>query len=529
MARGGRGTTIGMNRDSIWPLLWRLTYLTAILAGGFWLYAGVYAVEGTLLLAPGKPERLVVSPHAASGLGRVMHLGVPPDLLRAQQPRLYARALDRDQLYAERQLPFSVTLEQVEVLETRPPRLVLQRKRGEDTAEWRAVAGAVVPWGNSGEARLRELRPWAGLLRTLSGAPTAALSLRRGSEPWTRGVFLFDGQWQSVAPDTGLLFRWFRTERLAREALPERLDPLFGGRWGAVDGAQVIWLASFKPGTGATLADDTEVTLLAYAENHEGGGPAIQVSLKRRDRVESVGWYRAGDTQSPVRLELGSRFSAQVLLHAWRDGAVLAATYRQGVRGEIVALNERAVLSAAQGPGFEIRLDGAMRTATPSTASDTVIPPWEISLETPEGEVILREGEMHPLPDGGQLRFRRLPVAPRVRYALRFSSDEAGAATRSLMLGDSTRWGDWLFRYTGEVTDPTQWVVIEARRSLWTPGNLAGPVIFALGCYGFVLARALIARRAAYPSSSSDLPDLPEAAAASAASSEAVDVDRADN
>lgn len=492
-----------MSAPSLWPLLWRLAYLTAILGGGFYLYAQVYATEGILVLQPERPERLVASAATGAGLASALQLAVPPELLRAQQPRAYERALDKDALYHEQVLPFSVTLTKVEVLEEREAKLVLQRRHGQTTEEWPAIPGTRVAWGNGGDATLREVRDWVGLLRTPTGSPSAAIALRKGAEAWTRGVFLFDGKWQPVAPDSGLLFRWCRTEEHAREGLPEQLDPQFGARWGAVDGAQILWFDSLAPGTGATLSDDTEIALLAFAPDHEGRGAAVQVSRKAKGAAETQEWYHADDAAAPVRLELGTRFVHQVLIQAWRDGAALLAVYDHGVRhGEVHALAEGEAIDAAAGPGFAIRIDGVLRTATPSTASDAAVPPKEAVLDTPKGELVLREGLMHGLPDGAQLRFRKVSVAPRVRYTLGLASSKEDRSEHRLVLGESLWRGDWRIAYAEEVVDPAQIVMLHATRSLWTPRNLIGPIVFALGCYGFVIARALLLRRTAYASSS---------------------------
>jgi len=511
-----------MNAPSLWPLLWRITYLTAILGGGFYFYAQIYAANGSLVLTPERPERLVASPQGGGGLGNALRLGVPPELLRAQQPRAYERALDKDTLYHEQDLPFSVTLTKVEVLEARDAKLVLQLRRGKDTQDLPATPGAHIAWDTTTEATLREVRPWIGLLRTPSGSPTATLSLRKADEAWTRGVFLHDGQWQPVAPDAGLLLRWCKSEDDARARLPEQLDPLFGARWGAIDGAQVNWFAGFASGTGATLSDDTEITLLEVAADHAGQGPALRVARKPKNAPASEAWYHADDATAPIRLELGTRFARHVLLNAWRDGAALIAVYDHGTRGELHLLNEGEILDAAQGPGFAIRLDGVLRTATPSTASDTVIPPSEAVLDTPQGEVVIREGLMHGLPDGAQLRFRKVSVAPRVRYTLSLASSKEDRRERTLTLGESLRQGDWRLSYDQEVIDPTKIMVLRAERSLWTPRNLAGPTLLALGCYGFVIARALLLRRAAYSSSESSL-------TTGGLSSEAEEIDKVDN
>ena len=515
-----------MNSPSLWPLAWRMAYLTAILGGGFYLYAQIYAADGSLVLVPERAERLVASPQTGGGLANALRLGVPPELLRAQQPRAYERALDKDALYHEQDLPFSVTLSKVEVLEARDAKLVLQLRRGKDTQESPATSGARIAWDTTTEATVREVRPWIGLLRTPSGSPTAALSLRKADEAWTRGVFLHDGQWQPVAPDVGLLLRWCKNEDDARARFPELLGPLFGARWGAVDGAQVNWFAGFAPGTGATLADDTEITLLELAVDRDGKGPALRVARKPKNAPATEVWYTAGDAAAPIRLELGTRFARQVLLHAWRDGAALLAVYEKGQRGEVRLLNEGEILDAAQGPGFAIRLDGVLRAATPSTASDTVTPPSEAVLETPQGELVLREGLMHGLPDGAQLRFRKVSVAPRARYTLSLANSKEDRREATLVLGESLRHGDWRLDYQQEVIDPNQIVVLHATRSLWTPGNLLGPVILALGCYGFVIARALMLRRTAYAPSSESSLALAEDAPADEAFIDADDVDK---
>lgn len=468
-------------------LIFRLIYLTAVLVGGGYFYASVYAYQGLLVVAKGKSERTVAAPGGGGGLAAMVRPAMPPELLRASNPRALEQALDKDEVYTTAQLPFPVALEAVEVLETRPERRVIELRQHREAQQVDAAAGAVLPWGGA-TATVREIRPWVGLLRTPSGAPNAALSLRRGDEPWTRGVFLGEGAWRTVEGDTGLLLRWFRSDAEAKARFPESIGAFFGARWGAADRGNVNWFTSFVPGTGATLSDDTEVTLLAVEEAHDGA-PAIFVSLKPKKGPEARHWYRADASTGPIRLELPGNYAQHVLINAWRDSSAYVAVYNRGKRVTMRLLAEEEALTAAEGPGFALRLDAVMRTGTPSTAiTDREV--LEAVLDTPTGELALREGAMHALDAGAQVRFRRLAQPPKVRYTIALGKDDQ----RELSLGDTVRKGNWVLGFTRETANPEQIALFDARRSAWTPGRMFGAVLIFAGCYGFVIARALIAR-----------------------------------
>lgn len=486
----------------------RLAYLTAVFAGGGYFYASLYSMEGVLVLGPGKAERTVAAPAGSGALARMMQPALPPELLEANNPRVYERALDKNEHFTTARLPFAVTLEAVEVLEQPPARLVLERqdKALGPRLEIAAEPGAEVPWG-AGHARLREVRPWLGLLRTPNGAPMAAVSLRRGEEAWTRGVFLADGLWRDVEGETGLLLRWWSNEKDARERFPDPLGPLFGARWGAAHGDTLQWFDSLAPGTGATLPDDTEVTLIRAETDHEGA-PAILVSRKPKSGPEEQTWHRADDAEGPIRLELPGRFQRHVLLNAWRDGGAFAAVYTEGKRGPVRALKEGEAIPEAEGPGFSLRLDSAMRTGTPSTAAEGPAV-MEAVLETPAGELALREGGMLALEDGAQIRFRKVTPPPRVRYTLTIGGED-GPRTETLELGQRLHIGNWRLRYMRPTNTHAQIAVLEARRTAFTPGSLMGMLLLAAGCYGFVIVRAL-ARRDAQSSSSLSFAPLPPA------------------
>jgi hypothetical protein len=191
-----------------------------------------------------------------------------------------------------------------------------------------------------------------------------------------------------------------------------------------------------------------------------------------------------------------------VLINAWRDGAAYFAVFQGGQRGAVHRLDDGGILDAKDGPGFSIRVDGILRTATPSNAAqDQEV--LEAALDTPAGEVSLREGAMHALKSGAQIKFRRVQQPPRVRYTLRLSGGEDGPAEVQLALGESVRRGHWNLRYARETATPEQLAVFEARRSIVTPSFLFGAFAIGSGCYGFVLARALM-RRKAYSSSSAE-------------------------
>lgn len=483
----------------------RLAYLTAVLLGGGWLYATAYHFEGMLALVPGKAERTIATTRGQGGLAAKFMPGVPPELLDARNPKAYERALDPASLYVTAKLPFSVELDRAEVLEERPPTYIIERRFAGKTSELIAQPGTVVPW-SGGEARLSEVRAWLGLVRTPNATPMAALSVRRGAEAWTRGIFLREGLWRDIEGETGLLLRWWRTEDDARARFPERIGPFFGARWGALDGGAVNWFAAFTPGTGATLADDTEITLLEVDPEHDGG-PAILVSRKPKNALEERRWYTANATE-PIRLELPGNYPSHVLINASQDGAAWLASYREGVRGEVVRLQEGASAEMAAKAPFTLRLDAVMQSAAPSI-SQKGQEVQEVVLETSAGEISLREGAMRADDAGAQLRFRRMPQPPRVRYHLTLTESKATSREAKLTLGESLRQGNWTISFTDEVPAPTQLAVLHATRTAFTPMSTAGALLFFAACYGFVISRALMQRRRYSSSDASFAPPAP--------------------
>ena len=261
-------------------MLMAFIYLGLIFAGAGYIYQRIQRFEGILIVNRGKAESIVVRPSEGGFSFTPMQRKLPPDVIPFDQPQT-ARSLDAREHFDIAKLPFRIRLDDVETLDNPPPKNILEITEGGTKHTHELTPGMTLELTGQSVA-LREISPWAGLIRNPSGRPMAAISMRREETPWTEAIFLESGAWRHIEPDIALRLRWFHKETDARQALSDTPPGIDEAQWGISGDGRMHWFRSFAPGTGLTLDDGTEFTLIAYDETH----PAIYVERRKHDEVD---------------------------------------------------------------------------------------------------------------------------------------------------------------------------------------------------------------------------------------------------
>ena len=293
----------------------------------------------------------------------------------------------------------------------------------------------------------------------------AAIALRRPDDPWTGDVFLVTDTWRRVEPSIGIRFRWFESGPSAREDLEGGLPALESARWGAVDGSAINWFASFEPGTAATLADGTRVTLVQVDEHHRshgGEGPAVAVRVEGGAEPRTV-WVPANarDPDALVRFDYCARLETVLLLDAWAEGAALVAAYQNGTAcgGRVLADGETW---RPEGFPYELRLDAVLEAAVPVRREDS--PLYEAVLRNGNRELRCRQGEAVRLGDA-LVEYVRVAPPPVVRYVLfAVPAGEDQGVAFSLGPGDVLTYRGWQLALGPPGPDPLHMAVLRAER-----------------------------------------------------------------
>ncbi len=448
--KGGRG---------LLSLLLLLCGLGAISGGAKLLhesypqYTGV-PFRGELCVAHGNSERTAVHPSGRAADFQAGHTPVyrqtPAEAIRFTNPEAVVPRLEEGRLYDVVRLPFSVTLENYAIVEQPSPRRLLETRSPEGVNRIAISQGDHVELnGVTGE--IAAIQRWSGLIRDPRGQSMAAISLREQDAYWSNRIFLTEGAWSTMEPDTGLYLEWKTNEETAAEHARSPLPDLDNARWGAVEGAVVHWFGSFLPGSGVTLSDGTLVTLLAYEPRHgEREAPAVLVEVDQgSERTRQ--WYYANN-YSPgdaVRFEYPARLPRAIALYPWRQGAAYAAAYRQG---EVVDSQRLEGGGAWRIEEFdlEVRLDQVLEDAVPvhqreSPFTEAIIEFEDETLHLREGEAV-RKGEL-------LLEFFTQTTPPVMRYDLRITDSQDDTDwTAQLPAGGEVRVGSWVIRQG--VVDP---------------------------------------------------------------------------
>lgn len=483
-------------------LLASLVYLGVVFVCAGYIYQRIQRFEGEICIEKGKVENVVVRPSGEGGGFASMQRNLALDVISFQDPEAARRHFDADKTYDVAELPFRLRLDDVVVLEERPPRDVLEVSFPGTKREYPAQEGASV--GLDGDTgTIAGLRRWSGLVRNPKGQPMAVISLRRPDEPWKERLFLNAGAWRSVDSSMAVYFGWFENEQQANDGLPSTLPGIESARWGVVEGPSTQWVNAFTPGTGVTLSNGTEVILLRYEEAHqeEGGAsgqssaspnagprPAILLEIKRGEMREE-GWVYANGASrdGTIRFEYPTRTETVLFVHAWRDGGAVFSVFHQGRYCGQKLLQENVVWAPMEGFACQIRLDQVMASALP--VDENTGPVWELVIHVPSGDLHLREGESIRYRDG-HLAYRRLQAAPKVRYHMSILPDDKGQAkTVMLSPGSSLRYGDWRFSQASDNPDAASIAVLHAERTLGGYTKAVGALLFIVGSFGLVIVR----------------------------------------
>lgn len=469
-------------------MLMAFIYLGLIFAGATYIYQRIQRFEGILIVSHGKAESIVIRPSEDGFSFTPMQRKLPPDVIPFDQPQT-ARRLDAREHFDIAKLPFRIRLDDVETLDNPPPKNILEVTEAGTKHTHELTPGITLELAGQSVA-LHEISPWAGLIRNPSGRPMAAISMRRAETPWTEAIFLESGAWRHIEPNIALRLRWFRNEKDARQALSETPPGIGEAQWGISGDGRMHWFRSFAPGTGLTLDDGTEFTLIAYDETHpgvDGPHPAIYVERRKHDEGDRR-WIQANDSEvsSVVKFDFPGIRQTILLLDTWRDGAALVSAFENGERSGPQFLEESDLWQPEDFP-YELRLDQIIATALPVTGEEA--PVLAARFETHEGPLILREGEVQTW-QNLRLRFRRPPSPPLVNYRLAAFFGQHKPPREGILTPDGAwRAGDWRFRQTRDNPDAAQTAVLTATRTLGDFPKLIGAAMFIAGCFGMVWLR----------------------------------------
>ncbi|MBI2433812.1 MAG: hypothetical protein HYV26_13170 [Candidatus Hydrogenedentes bacterium] len=431
-------------------------------------FSWTYAFTGELYVQLDYPEQVAARPAQDSFLVLSVTRYAPREDIPLLQSAS-AQQLAGNQRYDAVRLPFVVHLTAAQVLSQPPPREVLEVQQQGETTSIAAETGAQVEVGET-TLTLGASQPWTGLLHHPTGEPMAALTLRMSGEKDQR-LLLRDGEWLWPLTSLAVCLFWVDSDEAGHRSLPPELSPWLGARWGVDDAERTNWFQTFAPGTGLTLEDGTEITLL---EVHPGGPeqpPFLLVEWARsgtRETLKIKPNQKPGTLHPTMRFECPTAAPSVLLLTAWRDGAALAAVYAAGRRITQGTLSEHNLWTpGAEFPG-KIRLEQVLARAVPVSASESVA--WELPVSGVQQELRLREGELVPWNDA-HLRYRRLPQPAENRYVLELRSPGAHALLDAFSLGpgETRRFGAWIFAQSpSRAGGPAAAVLqVERKLSLW--------------------------------------------------------------
>lgn len=435
--------------------------------------------EGVIVLQKDAVEHLAFRAAARGpGIGLAQR-NVPPDLLMLDNPRV-PQALRQDQRYDGVVLPVGLRLDVAEIVGEHPPQDWLTITGPETENRIPITAGDSLSLGAT-HAEVTRIAPWAGLVRTASGHPMAAVSLSPNAGKETPILFLESDRWHILRPDLALRFQWYPNERAFQAALREPVDGAQGARWGVRDGKAVQWFESFAPGTGTRLRDGTEVILAEV--DRAAGWVSLRISSGEGTRAARV-QANQGTPEAPYLFEDPAATGRLLELRAWREDQALCRLRQEGqppVERKL-APEERWELPAA---ALVLQLHQVMATAVAVPGGQVTA----VTLRAGETQFTLREGLVETIGDY-RVRYDRERPPPDARYQIAVL-DAAGVAeaTMTLAKGDHARSGAWVFSLAEENPFAPRGVAVNAERR---PGGLAqyaGLGLFVLGSFGLVLAR----------------------------------------
>lgn len=470
-----------------------LLYLTLVVAIGGALLYRLRSFEGLIVIERGKSEHWVVRPAEEGGIFSFAQRSLPAELIQFDNPRAAVRMLGDSESFNALPLPFSLHLNKAEVLESPPKKDVLEVLHSGEHQFLDVHPGLTVDVPE-GRVTVNSVEPWAGLVRDGRGTPMAAVALRSNDDPWPPPVFVRTDTNTHPRPGVMIQLRVHPNEAAAREAATAQEAPVRELRWGVREAGRIHWFDGLAPGTGVTTADGTEYTLVESAASESGGPAQIRVEKKTADGAALIDV--TANQNSPDDDILFERHDNKIvfLLHAWRDGAVLAVPWVDGKRQPERPLNEGETLEVKQADdsALGLRLDQAAMKAIP--VPDMPDGVKALVLNVPDGVMRLREGMSRALKET-RFIYRRQQQPPAVRYTITgdFGKDTPGDEF-ILKPGDRKRVDGWHFFHDQDNVGAATVAVLRVRRVPATPGEVVAVLLFIAGAAGLLIVRFGIIR-----------------------------------
>ena len=477
-----------MSRRIPFRLILALVYLCLLFGTAGVIYRLFLSFHGEVFLVPGSAVNLAVRPRHQEGSLSLFHQNLPPEVLFPGVDRRIQKYYGKDITVDSQPLGFGVRLDGIEVVERFPPLEELEIDGPEGTVTIPAEPGQSLPLEDC-PGRIAGSEPWQGLVRYPGGGlPMASLRIEGGDE--APGAFLLArDKWVYPSASWASVLHWFSSREAAEAALPDALDAL-GTRWGVTDGESTHWLTSFIPGTGMGLQDGSEVTLLAYRPPGGGSRSSMTVEVRRASGVERI-TVEANQHSTSGLLHYESPGEAHwaVLVHGWRAMGALVACYEDGRCTGRQFIEEGGRWAPAPEIPWTLCLEQVMAQAAPTDPEKDDV--WQLRLEMADGTLGLRQGNTV---QHGAYRFtyHRTEVSPRTEY--RLTALLKTPVSFQLKPGQSRRIESW--RFTRPQEDPASSVgpLLQVRRVLGGPAQIAGLAVFVLA--SFVLAFVRLNRKA---------------------------------
>ncbi len=476
-------------------MIFGLFYLGILFLGGGWVYHRLTGFTGEIVVPQNQYECLVARPSNMGTSLSSLERNLPVELLSFDAPKAGLRYFDARKKYDTVQLPFRLRVEKVHTLESYPDRNMLTLRHRGDKKQFEAKAGTHVRLATF-SATVEKVAPWTGLIRTAKGAPMACLRVATEPDAWSEPLFLQNDAWASFLPAGSVYFKWFRTEKAARAALPETLPDIESARWGVREGQKTHWFRTFAPGTGVGLEDGGEITLLRYVPDHEAGEktqPAIEVEVREAGGKRDTFWVTANtpaDTSNvPVLFEFPVKAETVAYIHAWRFGKAVCRLFFQGALIDSTVLETEQVWKQEEKTPVQLRLEQVMADAVSVSAKSEAIV-HEAFLRTAQGALLrLREGQSLRQEDV-QIGFRRVPTPPKVEYEMTALYPRTKKKKEfRIVPGRSTQVGDWSFFPMPKNPYAADTAVLIANHTFGGPAKIFGAILFVLGSVGMVILR----------------------------------------
>jgi len=485
------------HRHSFGSVIYAVGLTGLLWMGAAVLFARIIRYEGVIPIQVGGSERLVLAPAGTGGMF-ASHRNMPLEVLPLLQPRVAATVLDTNRLWDARDLGFPLRVREAEILRRFPDRHLLEISRGQHRTRALIFPDARVALDDFA-VTVRHVGPWVGLIRMPGGQPASAWSVRESSDkPWKQGLFV-RADAPSRAGDVILMFLPAADASAAQALLPETLPPDHRARWGVRQKGRTQWIETLQPGSGLTMPDGQEVTLV---KEISGNPPELifgvqSPRLPQKTETQTAPQYRVSLNGDPVDIGAETKLIAEapaaaaesVWAASWEDNEVLAAIYREGRRIALEHLTPGKILTLSN--GWTLRFDQALRESVQAGTFEEPVLAAAVTL--PDGsEIVLREG-MTVSAGPCHLRFIRETVPPEVCYTL-VDASRKDAAPILLGPGNAVTLHGWKLSQYSDAPDPERVALIRAR-TVWWDHPAAWGLALLLAAAGLRAVLFLLPRR----------------------------------